>query len=47
MPLSVHVDLAEARIENLTPFGFITECWTEEPRRSRLNPVHNTAGPNI
>ena len=34
-------------LRGLTPFEFITKCWTEEPQRFRLNPIHHTAGLNI
>ena len=32
-------------LRGLTPFEFITKCWTEEPERFRTNPAHHTSGP--
>ncbi len=29
-----------------TPYEFIVKCWTDEPSRFRLNPIHHFAGSN-
>lgn len=33
-------------LRGLTPFEFVTKCWTEEPDQFRINPAHHTTGPN-
>lgn len=33
-------------LKGLTPFEFICESWTKEPERFRINPIHQTPGPN-
>ena len=33
-------------LKGLTPYEFICKMWTKEPRRFRLNPIHQTPGPN-
>lgn len=33
-------------LRGLTPFEFVTKCWTEEPERFMINPAHHTTGPN-
>ncbi len=33
-------------LKGLTPFEFITNCWTEEPKRFHSNPVHHMPGLN-
>ena len=32
--------------EGLTPYEFICKMWTKEPQRFKLNPIHQTLGPN-
>lgn len=34
-------------LKGLTPFEHIVKCWTEEPKRFKLNPIHHFPGPNI
>ena len=34
-------------LKGLTPYEFICKSWTKEPQRFRLNPIHQTPGPNI
>lgn len=34
-------------LKGLTPFEHIAKCWTEEPNRFRINPIHHSPGPNI
>ena len=34
-------------LRGLTPFERICQLWTEQPDRSRLNPLHHMAGLNI
>lgn len=34
-------------LKGLTPFEFICKCWTKEPERFRLNPIHQMPGLNI
>ena len=33
--------------KGLTPFEFIRKCWTSEPERFILNPLHQMPGLNI
>lgn len=33
-------------LKGLTPYEFICKSWTKEPQRFRLNPTHQTPGPN-
>ena len=33
--------------KGLTPHAFICKMWTKEPERSRIDPIHQTPGPNI
>jgi len=33
-------------LKGLTPYEFICKCWTKEPERFRLNPIHQTLGSN-
>ncbi len=33
-------------LKGLTPFEFITKCWTEEPDRFNINPAHHSPGLN-
>lgn len=34
-------------LKGLIPFEHIAKCWTEEPKRFKLNPIHHFPGPNI
>jgi len=34
-------------LKGLTPYEFICKIWTKEPKRFRLDPTHQTTGPNI
>ena len=34
-------------LKGLTSYEFICKCWTEEPKKFRLNPMHHTPGLNI
>jgi len=34
-------------LKGLTPFEYITKCWTQEPDRFKVNPTHHSAGLNI
>lgn len=34
-------------LKGLTPYEFICKCWTNEPERFRLNPIHQMLGLNI
>jgi hypothetical protein len=34
-------------LKGLTPFEYICKIWTKEPERFRLDPTHQTIGPNI
>ncbi|HEY5209288.1 MAG TPA: IS481 family transposase, partial [Stellaceae bacterium] len=34
-------------LTGLTPYEFICKMWTKEPQRFRLDPNHQTPGPNI
>jgi len=34
-------------LKGLTPYEFICKCWTTEPERFRLNPIHQMPGLNI
>ena len=34
-------------LKGLTPFEFICKCWTKEPERFRLTPIHQLPGLNI
>ena len=33
-------------LKGLTPYEFICKCWTKEPERLRLNPIHQFPGLN-
>ena len=33
-------------LKGLTPYEFICKMWTKEPQRFKLNPIHQTPGPN-
>ena len=33
-------------LRGLTPFEFVTKCWTEKPQCFRINPAHHTTEPN-
>ena len=33
-------------LKGLTSYEFICKCWTEEPKKFRLNPMHHTSGLN-
>ena len=33
--------------KGLTPYEFICKCWTSEPERFRLDPIHQMPGLNI
>jgi transposase InsO family protein len=33
-------------LKGLTPYEFICKCWTSEPERFTLNPLHQMPGPN-
>lgn len=34
-------------LKGLTAFEYITKCWTEEPKRFKINPIHHSPGLNI
>jgi len=34
-------------LKGLTPYEFICKCWTREPDRFNLDPLHQMPGPNI
>ena len=34
-------------LKGLTPYEFICQCWTKEPKRFTLNPLHQMPGLNI
>jgi hypothetical protein len=34
-------------LKGLTPYEFICKCWTNQPERFRLNPIHQMPGLNI
>jgi hypothetical protein len=34
-------------LRGLTPYEFICKCWTQEPARFTLNPIHQMPGLNI
>ncbi|MGO4676920.1 IS3 family transposase, partial [Bosea sp. 2YAB26] len=34
-------------LRGLTPYEFICKCWTSEPERFRLDPIHQMPGLNI
>lgn len=34
-------------LEGLTPYELICRCWTEEPNRFKVNPIHHFSGLNI
>ena len=34
-------------LKGLTPYEFTCQCWTKEPGRFTLNPLHQMPGPNI
>jgi hypothetical protein len=33
-------------LKGLTPNGFICKCWTSEPQRFTLDPIHHMPGRN-
>jgi hypothetical protein len=33
-------------LKGLTPYEFICKCWTSEPKRFTLNPIHDMPGLN-
>ena len=33
-------------LKGLTPYEYICKCWTNEPKRFKLNPIHQIAGLN-
>jgi transposase InsO family protein len=33
-------------LKGLTPYEFICKSWTKEPQRFKINPTHQTPGPN-
>jgi hypothetical protein len=33
-------------LKGLTPYEYICNIWTKEPKRFRLNPIHHTPGLN-
>src|SRR4051794_5576370 len=33
-------------LKGLTPFEFVSKCWTSEPDRYKLNPLHQMPGLN-
>src|SRR3954454_15063516 len=33
-------------LKGLTPFEFVSKCWTSEPDRFKLNPLHQMQGLN-
>jgi transposase InsO family protein len=33
-------------LDGLTPYEFICKCWTSEPQRFTLNPIHHMPGLN-
>jgi len=33
-------------LKGLTPYEFICKCWTNQPERFNLNPIHQIPGPN-
>ncbi len=33
-------------LRGLTPYEFVVKCWTSEPERFRLNPIHQMPGLN-
>ena len=34
-------------LKGLTPYEFICKCWTNQPERFNLNPIHQMPGLNI
>ncbi|PYE85131.1 IS3 family transposase, partial [Phyllobacterium leguminum] len=34
-------------LKGLTPYEFICKCWTKEPKRFTLDPIHQMPGLNI
>jgi transposase InsO family protein len=34
-------------LKGLTPFEYVSKCWTEQPKRFRLSPTHHFPGLNI
>jgi hypothetical protein len=32
-------------LRGLTPYGFVCQAWTTEPKRFRLDPSHHIPGP--
>ncbi len=34
-------------LKGLTPHEYLCKCWTEQPERFKLNPIHHTLGLNI
>jgi len=33
-------------LKGLTPFEYVTKCWTEEPNRFKVDPIHHSPGLN-
>lgn len=33
-------------LNGLTPYEYICKCWTQQPKRFRLDPIHQMPGPN-
>ncbi len=33
-------------LKGLTPYEFICKCWTQEPERFKMNPLHHNPGLN-
>jgi hypothetical protein len=33
-------------LKGLTPYEYICKCWTDEPERLNLNPIHQMPGLN-
>jgi transposase InsO family protein len=33
-------------LKGLTPYEYICKCWTSQPKRFKLNPIHQMPGPN-
>jgi hypothetical protein len=33
-------------LKGLTPYEFICKCWTNQPKRFKLNPLHQMGGLN-
>jgi transposase InsO family protein len=34
-------------LKGLTPFEYVTKCWTDQPNRFKVNPIHHSMGLNI